>query len=131
MPQIQTLVIKDGQAAPADVSFGPQGLDSNGVAMFSTTATQQNLRKRLGVSVRSPVNGNGVYRIALTLALPKGNLPAGASIELLDHRNTVRVEFLIHERSTEQEIKDLRALAANALGQTQVKSAIELLEPFY
>lgn len=131
MPQINDLTIKDGQTTPADVVFGPQGLDSNGVAMFATSASQQNLKKRLGVSVRPPVNGNGMYRLTITLGLPKGNLPLGGSVELVDHRNTARVELMIHERSTEQEIKDLRALIANSLSQALVKAAIEKLEPFF
>lgn len=76
---------------------------------------------RIDMSVQRAANGKSIHRASLSLRLPYLEVPAGGTVEgfeaadRLAYFDTVKVEFLYHERSTEQQRKNLRFVLANLL----------------
>lgn len=129
MPSYTDLVINDGKSTPVAHTFSPAGIKEGILALFEEKVGVPMSRRLLDVSVRKPVSNNGMYRVRVTWALPKVNTIDG--VPTLDHTNRFTSEFLIHERSDQDEINDLYAFAFNGLGNTQIKEAIRTLTPFF
>jgi hypothetical protein len=82
----------------------------------------------LRLSIRQPI-GNGIYKVRLTLAIPKVDDIDG--VLTLDYTDTCHVDFLLHERSTELRRQDLLAQVISALQHANVSDTVEKLEGPY
>lgn len=133
MTAFAAITINDGQATPVAHTFSPRRINdgiakwqdlSGGIAVGFPTLT---------CMLREPLRGQKakVFRAQLKVVVPvletisnstySGILPAPTK----GYEMVATVEFLIPERSTLQNRKDLRAYVANALAQADIKSLCE------
>jgi hypothetical protein len=70
-----------------------------------------------------------VYRNKITIAVPVTAVVDGVTV--VDYTNQVSVEFLLSQKGTEQNRKDLRMLLVNALQHASITPTIDKLEPVY
>jgi len=129
MPSYVPLVINDGKSTPVAHTFSPSGIKEGILALFEEKIGVPIGRNTVDVSVRKPVASNGMFRVRVTLALPKVNVIDG--VPTLSHTNRFTSEFLVSEKSTQDEINDLYAFAYNGLGNASVRDAIRTLTPFF
>ena len=134
--QIKNLVLKDGQATPADHTFTPQTSQKG-------TAPAEWLERNSGspigynrVTALVSASQSGVSKVSLVIATPKlQSLGAGCCVD----QNTPQVSFTefanivfkLPASSTIQDRKDILALAKNLLASDQVVAMVENLEPAY
>lgn len=142
MPVASNLVIADALATPVDHTFVPLGRDSNGVFWFEDQ------------SQASPV---GFWKVSVDFKRPQGAAPgqssAGRAFKVnvslyepilenvsnstisgiepaptIAYTPRVNMNFYMPERSTLQNRKDIRKMAALLLGTTEVIAVIETLQ---
>lgn len=123
MPSISTITVNDADAV-AHI-YTPVSIDST-LAHLSEKVGVPITDPWMKLSTRGPVNGNGIYKVRLSLANPYGNVVDG--VTTVDHTCTTHVEFLFSERSTEAQRLDIRARLYNALLNTTVRAAVVDLE---
>lgn len=128
MPALATLTINDGAATPVAHAFAPVTTDGYTAQMKERTSVPVS-NPALDVSVRPPVNGNGLYRVRAVIKMPQTVTVDG--VVKVDHTPTISVEMLANERSTEQNRKDLRVLLLNLLQNSSFITVTEKLEPIY
>lgn len=139
MTAFTNITINDGQATPVAHTFTARRIDngvakwqdiSGGIAVGFPTITS---------SLREPIKGSStpLYKDVMKITLPvlevvnsstySGITPAPTKAYDLQ----VNVEFLMPERSTNQDRKNIRAYVANALAQADLKAMIEDLNMVY
>lgn len=129
MPQLASITINDGATTPVAHVFAPVTTDGQAASLAERVGSPFAYPK-MGISVRPPVNnGQGLYKVALSLNLPVTKTVEGSP--MLDFEHKVKVEILLSERSTGQNRKDALALMANLLASATVKTVVENLEPLY
>lgn len=128
MTALANIVINDGASTPVAHTFAPVTTDGF-IAQLKERVGVPVAYPALSASVRPPVKGGDVYKERLTLSLPVTAVVSG--VTTVDYVNSVNIEFLLSERSTAQNRKDLRVMAANLLGHATVVAMIESLEPIY
>lgn len=137
MAAIAPITLVDGKGTPESHAFNPIAsvpptYRRNGVAGQSTIA-----QERLVIRVIPSKTANGVNRVQLNLVVPVSEIPAGSSSTgytappAVAHEMTVKIEFLLHNRSDAAGRKDLRVLASNLLKDAAIISAIDVLEQPY
>ena len=143
MPQIAAVVINDGASIPVAHTFSPIGKDDKGVFWFEqTTPAPVNAlgAKRLGYSQTRVLDANkqltGTSRCVYSLHVPTLETVANNSAGItppptLAYRELARVQFDLAERSTAQERKDTRVLAANLLAHAMAIANVDTLQPSY
>ena len=143
MPQISTIVINDGAATPVAHTFTPIGKDADGVFWWEQTnpAPANKLgAKRIGYKqTRELASKNQLTsssRAAYSLWLPTLETLANNSAGILPppsvaYKEVARFEFMLAERSVQQERKDTRVLAMNFLAHAMAVANIDSLEPSY
>jgi phosphoribosylformylglycinamidine (FGAM) synthase PurS component len=129
MPAISTVTINDGEATPVAHAFSPVTTDGS-VAKLAERVGVPIGFPTLIVSSRSPVGNGEMYKAKLSISIPE-TVVDGDGRTALDYTNSVHIEFVMHERSLEQERKNLRVLAANLLANAAVITVVEKLEPMY
>lgn len=139
MPTASNVVINDGAATPVAHTFSPTQKDAKGVLWFEqTTPTPTSVvaAKRIGYKqvrgnmyARQAVeNGKLVLSILVPTAESLGTSDSGfIPAPRVAYKEQVRIEFDLSERSTPQERKDTRVLAANLLLHSMVVSAVDNL----
>lgn len=129
MPQIVPIVIYDGQSTPVAHTFTPKMVKDGMTAMFEEAVGVPVLRRTLVLTVRPPVGGNGMYRIKYEVTSPLGATdPVTGAVTVRGANRSVQ-ELLIHESSSETEIKNTLAFADNGLANAFVKECITTLTP--
>lgn len=131
MPQLAPISLNDGASTPVAHTFDPKRIEDGILATLEESVGVPALRKVLTVKVRPPVNGNGYYRATIQVRYPVARTPAGGDSAVAAGLNTSTHEFVIHELSTEQEIKDLVAFGGNAIQNSVIKGCVTTLTPFY
>lgn len=129
MPQAGSIAIADGQSTPVNHTFTPKKLQDGILAYFEEASGIPAARLNLTVSVRPPVGTGQMYRATVSFAVPAVAVVNG--IQTVDHTNRVNMEFLVHQNSTDAEMKNLFAFAKNGLGNSQIAEAVTTLSPFY
>lgn len=129
MPQLNTITINDGAATPVAHSFAPVTTDGFLARLKERVGAIAAAFAELSIAVREPLKGqtDKVYRITEKLRVPVAVTVSG--VTSIDHTNSVSIEFLISEKATAQERKDIRVLAYNLLGHAATIAAVESLEP--
>lgn len=135
------ITVNDGAATPVATTFTPLMVDGNGVQWFEqTTPAPANklVARRLSISLkRAAPNGQLTGRATAIVRLyqPTGETLSPNSSGITPpptkaYEQVAAGEFLLPERGTTQERKDLRVLTQNLLGNAQVISVIDsLLNP--
>lgn len=128
MPALAPITINDGTSTPVPHTFSPVTTDGY-VALLKERTSVPLANPGLDVSVRPPVGSNGLYRVRMVIKMPQSVTVDG--VVKVDHIPTISIEMLASERSTEQNRKDLRLMAANLLAHASVVTVLEKLEPLY
>lgn len=147
MPALAALTINDGQATPVAHIFSPVRLDDKGVATFFDRSGGIAIGfPRLTFSMREP-NGNVQagsasdkrrnYKSILTIDVPTMESTSAATgtgiapAPTVAHVHSARNEFLLPERGTAAERKNLFAYVTNSIGNATIAAALQNLEAFY
>lgn len=131
MPQMTAIVINDGQSTPVAHTFSPKKIE-DGIRGYLEEAVGVPVgRSSLILSVRPPVNNSGYYRCKIEITDPLAYTDPTSGVTSLRGTNRSVHEFLVHESSSDAEIKNIFAFAKNALTNATVKEAIETLTPLY
>lgn len=144
MPQIAPIVINDGAATPAAITFSPTGRDAKtGVFWFEQTnpvPVNSQGAMRIGYKHDKDLSPgkvlNTTSKVSYTLHVPTlevlGNNSLGIiSPPTLAYKELGRVEFELAERATAQERKNTRVLMLNLLGSVMASANIDLGQPSY
>lgn len=144
MPAIASIVINDAQATPVAHTFAPSRLSGpNGETIFNDRSASSAIGfLALKTSLRAPVGGGKSstesrnYRFQLSITLPVlealGTSDSGLTPPpTVAYKCIANLEFILPERCTLQNRKDLTAYVANALANANVKAIVENLETYY
>lgn len=137
MAAIAPISILDGQATAVTHAFNPIAsvpptYRRNGVAGQALIA-----QERLLIKVVPAKTPSGVNRVQIQMVIPVSEVPAGGASSgytappAVAHELTVKVEFMLHQRSDLAGRKDLRVLLSNLLKDAAVVSAVDSLEQPY
>lgn len=146
MPTRASIVINDGAATPAAHTFVPSS-DSDGVSLFEDKASGIAIGfNSIMVRVRRPIPAtagtasdakNRVYRVNLNVVTPIMESTSASTGTGIPPAPTVaytprcNMEWLLPERSTTQNRKDLVAYVANLLANADIKKVLQDLEDFW
>lgn len=146
MGALSNLTANNGEAAPVAHTFAPLGPDAKGVQWFeqiTPTPINGQAAIRLSASIRRAVKSgsgrqlSGVARVELaiwvptmeTLASNDAGITPPATVAYEQH---ARITYLLPERGTMQERKNLRALAIGLIaGNQNVSDMIDKLQPMF
>lgn len=133
MPQLQSVILTDRTpTTPANLTFVPRDIDSNGVGTVVNTSGTPIGEKRLTVSVKKRTNRyNAQVRLILPVVVTE--TINGVSRPVVARTAYVNVDVTFDERSTEQERNDAIGLMASALASNKVlvNDALVKLEGVY
>lgn len=135
------IVLADAQVAPVNHTFKPIGLDAKGVFWFVDQSQANAIGYwKISVEITHPANAqsgqssaNRTYRYRLGLHEPVLEVPGDSSASGLMPAPTVAyiprsfTEYVMPERSSEQNRKDLRKMTAGLSNDAQITSVIESL----
>lgn len=131
MPAIGNVVINDNEATPVAHTFAPVGINGP-VASYADRASGISVGyPRLTASLVVPSKGSKLYKARFKLVLPvlenitnstmSGVLPAPTKAYDL----TADLQFIMPERSTLQDRKNIMALAKNLLADAVATALVE------
>lgn len=135
------IVLADAQATPANHTFVPVGRDKNGVFWFEDQSASNAIGYwKISVELNKPAvatagqNSNGrTIRAKVGLHEPILETVSNATVSGIAPAPTVSyvprsfTEFVLPERASLQNRKDLRKMMASLLADTQVVAAVETL----
>lgn len=139
MTAFATITINDGQATPVAHTFTARRIDagiakwqdiSGGIAVGFPTIT---------AALREPIKGQktAMYKATLKFVVPVLEVVNSSTYSGITPAPTkaydvgCNVEFLLPERSTNADRKNIRAYVANALAQADLKALLEDLNMVY
>lgn len=138
MAQIGNVVINDGQATPVAHTFGPDGVDAQGVARWSDRSGGIAVGfPTLSLSLRKPTSGSRNYKLTMKLSVPTLEVTAPQSGSGFVPAPTkaydclATVDMVMPERSTKLERQNAVWFLRNALVHTIVTNAVENFEPVF
>lgn len=147
MPNLANIVLADAQATPVNHTFVPAGREKDtGKYLFEDTSSAANPLGWWRLKVRlqkpgTPVIGSKsdqtrTNKVLIELFEPVmetlGTNDAGLlALPQVAFVPVARVDFLMHERSTLQNRKDLRKMIVGAINDALVTQVIENLNDFY
>jgi hypothetical protein len=139
------IVLADAQATPVNHTFIPLGPDKNGVFWFEDQSQASPIGYwRVSVALKRPTNAKAgssskdrVLRATIALHEPilenvtNSTVSGIAPAPTIAYANRCFVEFVLAERSSLQNRKDLRKMVATLLGEAQVTAIVEnLITPY-
>lgn len=143
MSAVTSIALDDAQATPVTHTFIPQGPDANRVWWFEDMTGETIGHSRISLSLKRSPNpapgsnaANRVSRVVLGVHVPAletlSNNSAGLTppptVAYIERCN---VEFILPDRASLQNRKDLRKYVAGLLGNTQVIDMVEGLISVY
>lgn len=138
MTAIAALTINDGAATPVAHTFNPVNIDSAGVARWADRSGGIALGfPTLSYSLRSPTKDSRNYKIIAKVVTPVLEVTSPSTQTGIQPAPTkaydliCNVEFVLPERSTLQERKNLFAYVKNALAQSIFTNGVENFESVY
>lgn len=136
MGAIANIVVNDGETTPVAHTFQPVSSGLNSLyreALPGVPLLGQGSIKL----VSKPVTNQGLDRRKITLAIPimeavLGTNAAGyTAAPEVAHVVTMNIEVIAHERATAQEIDNVRTMALNILGDSQLVDFLDNRETPY
>lgn len=135
MPQLTTIVLKDGAATPVSHTFSPTGINASGVAQLDERVSGVPIGyPQITWSQRAPSSGSATYKLTGKLTQPKVVTvtdSTGAVSTVVDHSNLGTIELVVSSKSTKQERTDLRVLVSNLLLDPSIIACVDNLEQLY
>lgn len=145
MPAVANIVLADALATPVNHTYIPLGPDSSGVWWFEDQSQASPIGYwRLSISLKRPTNpsvgaqagSDRVSRVLLTMHQPVletlGTSDSGITPPpTVSYIPRSKQEFILPERGTLQNRKDLRKMSASLLSDTLVVAVIENLQNLY
>lgn len=147
MPQAANIVLADAQATPVNHTFVPVGPDVKDTTIFWFEDQSQpspigywklSIQLKRPATPRPNENSAGrVNRVSLVMHQPALETLSNSTVTgitpapTLSYIPRAAAEFVLPERATLQNRKDLRKMMASALADSQVVAAIESLLPIY
>lgn len=146
MPVLAPITINDGKATPVAHTFNPSGPDKNGVNYFydriggiaiGFPVISLDLREPTAAAAGTASKANRVFRATCKVVVPVLEVTSastGTGIQPAPTKAydlTFRGEFIIPERATLADRKDILAYAKNALAHAFVTSLVQDLESIY
>lgn len=136
MPANTPITIKDGAATPVDHVFNPVAT-REGNSQFENQSSSLTLEGREALKIglkRAQPGGRTTVESSVTLERPRmvtGTGSGGTAAEVKLFTNRAILTLVVDPRSTAQERKDLRVMAANALLNAQIGTAVDNAETFW
>ncbi len=121
---IQNVTLTDASAA--DHIFEPQSQSGN-LTSYSEELGVPVSNPQLSISVRPPVNGNGVYKARVTFRRPYATVVDG--VTKVDHSDEFYLDIMTSERALDTDVADSLAMFVSALAGGTLKTAIEQRRP--
>jgi len=129
----------DGQATPVTHTFSPNSGDGNvpGTSVISYEDRVGGVSvgfNRVSISTRQPSKQNRNYKVAVLIQVPVLEVVSNSTVSGIApapqaaYVDTVRMEFILPERSSVQSRKDLLAYTKNLLANAVMTSSIVDLE---
>jgi len=146
MPALAAITINDGAATPVAHTFNPSGPDQNGVNYFydrsggvaiGFPAISIDLKEPKPAPAGGQSGRDRVYRATVKVVFPVLEVTSpttGTGIQPAPTKSydlIFRGEFVLPERSTLQNRKDIFAFAKNILANSNVTSLVQDLESIY
>lgn len=137
MAAIANIVINDGQATPVAHTFYPQASDPDAVYRESLSGIALIGNGTMKATVKLSSAAEGLNRVRLVLALPAletvtaQNSAGYTAAPKVAYTNTASMDFILPNRGTTAQRKDLRVLCSNLLLNAQVIDIIENLNRPY
>lgn len=131
MPQMPAsgLTINDGATTPVAVSYTPEKVGSDLTILVDRRLTSRDQQPSVTLEFNRPQNGRKTYKVIKKVAYPIVRDVNGVNT-VIDIARTEST-FVLPPTMSEQERKHIRALAANAEDETNIKKFVESLEPFW
>lgn len=145
MGAVSTIVLPDAQATPVNHSFIPLGSDAKGVWWFEDQTGDSALGfQRISISLTRPAllavgksdRGDRINRVKIGISLPRLET-LGASVNgyvptpTLAYVERASMEFMLPDRATLQDRKDVRKYLSGLLANVHVIAAVETLQTIY
>lgn len=130
------IVLADAQATPVNHTFKPAGYDKDGKYQFVSRAAANAVGNwMIKVDVKQPSSSapNGTFRYKLELHEPvlevlgDANAAGYVAAPSVAYTPRVFVEFVLPDRTTLQNRKDIRKMCAGLVNDAQVQGIIEHL----
>lgn len=133
MAAIADIVIADGQATPVNKTFGPDSIKNDVAQWFDRSGGIAVGYPVITASVRPPSRNSTsrVNKVQVKIVVPVLEQVAPSTIWTKAYETTFTGEFLMHERATLQNRKDILAFAKNLLAHVVATNAVHNLEPVY
>lgn len=145
MPAVANIVLADAQGTPVNHTFIPLGPDASGVWWFEDQSSSTPIGYwRLSIQLKRPgppaagqsSSTERVSRATLTMHQPVletlGSNDAGITPPpTVSYIPRCKQEFILPERGTLQNRKDLRKMSASLLSDTTVLAVVENLQNLY
>lgn len=138
MSAIAAIVINDGATTPVAHTFNPVKIDLSGVAHFADRIGGIALGyPTISISLRSPTKNSRMYRVMKKTVTPVLELTSPSTASGIQPQPTLAYnlthveEFILPERSTEQQRKDIIAYVKNGSLNAQWVNAAQNFESIY
>lgn len=145
MPAVTSISLDDAQATPVAHSFVPLGPDQNGVWWFEDQSQASPIGYwKVSVELKRPnqptageSSANRVYRVKIALHEPVLETVSNSTVSGIVPAPTISytsrsfIEFVMPERSTLQNRKDLRKMMGLLIADSNIVSVVENLQNFY
>lgn len=146
MPALASFVINDGATTPVAHTFYPTGPDDNGVNYFVDRSSgiaigfpsvSLDLRQPRPAAAGTESKASRVYRAKFKVTMPVLEVTSpntGTGIQPAPTKAydlVANLEFILPERSTLQNRKDILAYARNLLAHANATSLVQDLESIY
>lgn len=138
MSAIASITINDGATTPVAHVFAPVNIDAAGMAKWADRSSGIALGFPVITElVRNPTKESRNYKVSLKVVVPTLEVTSPSTstgiqpAPTLAYNLMATIEFVLPERSTLQERKNLLAYMKNLLATGTVTSAVESFEPTY
>jgi hypothetical protein len=138
MPAIAPLTLADGQATPVNHTFSPVNIDAAGVARWADRSGGIAIGYPVfSYSNKVPTKGSRNYRLTMKVSTPvleQTSASTATGIQpapIKAYEPLCNIEFVLPERSTLAQRKDLLAYVRNVLANTIVTTGVQDFESIY
>jgi len=138
MTAIAALTLADGAATPVSHTFSPVNIDQAGVARWADRSGGISLGfPAVSFSMRNPTKASRAYKVTAKVVTPVLEVTSPSTATGIQPAPTkaydlvCNIDFVLPERSTVQQRKDLLAYVKNYLANGVITSAINDFEQVY
>lgn len=138
MTAIAALTLADGAATPVSHTFSPVNIDQAGVARWADRSGGISLGfPSVSFSMRNPTKASRAYKVTAKVVTPVLEVTSPSTASGIQPAPTkaydlvCNIDFVLPERSTVQQRKDLLAYVKNYIGNGVITNAINDFEQVY